>query len=168
MNPFTPPRAMAEAQWAAQSFVFALLISFIAGLPATAWLFGDGGVFAEFMKASAAAQGLSGDEAATSLAIIEAMMPWMFIFGTLFAIGIYGVLAWAQWRYMTWLIPAVWIAWLGYSLLMQIASPYGQVEHPPVPLWISVCGWAGASLATLIAVSSLHGAIVLRRLRRLP
>lgn len=170
MNPLMKPRGMAEAQWAAQSMAFALVISFLGGLPGSIWLVLTPGWFTDVMVAQQGANGLSAEEFETMTPFFDTVMPIAFIFGIVFTAVIYAVLAWVQWRQMTRWIPIVWLAFAAYGgTMMLVRRATGPAEVIQIgPGWMSSLSLACSIMATIIAVASLRGAIMLHRLKREP
>lgn len=170
MNPLMKPRGMAEAQWAAQSMVFAIVISFLGGVPGSIWLVLTPGWFTDVMVAQQGADGLSAGEFASMTQFFEAFMPIAFLVSFLVTLMVYSVLAWVQWRQMTRWIPVVWLAFAAYGwamMLVRWATGPAQVIQIGPP-WMSNLSLACSVAATIIAVASLRGAIMLHRLRREP
>ncbi|MGV3578966.1 hypothetical protein [Brevundimonas sp.] len=169
-NPLMTPRAMAEAQWAAQSMVFALAISFFGGLPGSLWLILNPGWFTETLVAQQGAGGLTQEDLALTEPFFRSFMPILFGFGMLISAVVYGVLAWVQWRHMTRWIPVVWLCFVGYGLAMGLIQRLSGVAPvisvgPPWMFWLSL---ACSVVATVIAIAAARGAFMLHRLRREP
>lgn len=173
MNPFMKPRGMAEAQWAAQSFVFVVVFSFLGGLPVSIWMALDPSWFEDLLRQQYEAQGLPPADIEMATALFGYIMPASMIFGVLVWAAVLSVLAWVQWRKMTRVIPGLWLGYTAYSLLMGLAfrisgySPSGW-QMPDYPMGVLVISWAGTALAVVVAISSLRGAMMLHRLRREP
>ncbi len=170
VNPLMHPRGMAEAQWAAQSMVFAFTISFLGGLPGSIWLVSTPGWFVDVMVSQQGADGLSAEEFASMTAFFEAIMPIAFIVSILMTAIVYAVLSWVQWRQMTRWVPVVWLAFAAYGWTMMLVRwATGSAEVIQIgPGWMSSLSLACSIMATIIAVASLRGAIMLHRLKREP
>lgn len=162
-NPFTPPRGMAEAQRAARVGAVALAIGAVqgvAGLP----------VMSEEMAESTNLATQVRGGATADQALVEGMMaaitPIMIAAVVAFSI-LYLVLAVVQWRRMTWVIPAIMLALLGYTLLSAVSAfvmlgpAMGQLLSV-----MTVVHW-GFMLATgLVYVAALRGGRMLEQLKR--
>ncbi|WP_428149993.1 hypothetical protein [Brevundimonas sp.] len=170
MNPLMKPRGMAEAQWAAQSMAFALVVSFLGGLPASIWLVKNPGWFTDIVTAQQGVSGLSEAQIASMTPYFEASIPMMFTFSILVTAAVYAVLAWVQWRQMTRWIPIVWLALAAYGgMMMIVRRATGVADLIQIgPGWMYGLSLACSIAATIIAVASLRGATMLYRLRREP
>lgn len=173
MNPLMKPRGMAEAQWAAQSFAFALVISFCVSIPGSIWLASNPTWMGDLLRQQYEAQGLPAEEVEMATALLGYIMPVSMMVGIIFMGALMGVLAWVQWRKMTRAIPAIWLAYTAYGVVMSIAgqalgySPVGVVP-PLFPTWITAVSSLGTAVVILVGIASLRGAIMLHRLRREP
>ena len=169
MNPLMKPRGMAEAQWAAQTMAFALALSFLGGIPGSVWLAMNPGWFIDVGMQQGA-----GDPSAENFEAIrpflETLMPIGFAVSFAVTGVFYAVLAWVQWRQMTRWIPIVWLAFFTYGLMMMLVQR--GTGAPQViqigPAWMWGLSQACSVAATVIALASLRGAIMLHRLRREP
>lgn len=117
-NPFTPPRGMAEAQRAARVGAVALVISAVQGLASIPQM---SGTMARSMDLMTQDGGMPAESQAFTEAVLVAMAPMMVVGMVAFSI-LYLVLAVVQWRKMTWVIPAIMLAFLGYSLLSALSG----------------------------------------------
>ena len=117
-NPFTPPRGMIEAQRAARVGAVALVIGAVQGLASIPFMSGAMDRSMDLMTQGA---DMPAESQAFSEAMITAMAPMMVIGVVAFSI-LYLVLAVVQWRKMTWVIPAIMLAFLGYSLLSALSG----------------------------------------------
>ncbi|MNQ99615.1 hypothetical protein D3C85_1153580 [compost metagenome] len=117
-NPFMPPRGMVEAQRAARVGAVALGISVVQVLAAVPLMPAR---MAQVIKMMAQGTDIPAGNQAFTEAIIVAMTPMMMIGALAFSI-FYLVLAVVQWRKMTWVIPAVMLAFVGYGLLSALGG----------------------------------------------
>ena len=161
---------MAEAQWAAQSMVFAFVVSFLGGLPGSIWLVLTPGWFMESMATLQTTSELSAHDIETAKPLLEMLMRVGVLIGLLITGVVYAILAWVQWRRMTRWIPAVWLAFAAYGwAMMLVRRVSGPVEIIQIgPLWMPALAQACSIVATIIVIASLRGAIMLHRLRREP
>lgn len=170
INPLMKPRGMAEAQWAAQSMVIALALSFLGSLPGAIWMGLNPGWFMAAMPATQPTTDLSAEDIESVKPVLDMLMTVSVAIGVLITAAVYGLLASVQWRRMTRWIPAVWIAFAAYGwtmkLVRQVSGPVEIIQIGPV--WMPLLGQACAVAATVIAIASLRGAIMLHRLRREP
>ena len=119
-NPFTPPRGMAEAQRAARVGAVALgigVVQLFVGLlamPKTEAL-------AQVLAAQQKGQVMTAQQVAIQDAIVG-MMPMFTLAITLVFSVVYVVLAVAQWRRMTWVIPTIMLAFMAYGVLGGVGA----------------------------------------------
>lgn len=170
INPLMKPRAMAEAQWAAQTMVFALALSFIGGIPASVWMAINPGWIIDMVLSQPETGGLSVEEAQAVRPLFDMIMPAGLAVSSLVLIIVYGVLASLQWRNMTRWIPIVWLAFTAYGLLTALARHVTKqaVVIEIGPSWMLIFSYICSAIATVIAISALRGALLLHRLRREP
>lgn len=162
-NPFTPPRGMAEAQRAARVGAVALAISAVQGVAGLPMMSEE---MAQSTNLATQVRGGSTADQALVEGMMTAMAPVMMAAVVAFSI-LYLVLAVVQWRRMTWVIPAIMLALLGYNLLgavnafVMLGPAMGQLLS-----LISVVQW-GLMLATgLVYVAALRGGRMLEQLKR--
>lgn len=170
MNPLMTPRAMAEAQWAGQSLIFAYIISFVGSLPLSIWMIQNPSAVIDLMMAQQSSSGLSDADLATMRPMFDLIVPASFIVGLVTTPIIYGVLGWVQWRYVTRWIPVVWVVLAVYGwgmLLIQTFGGQSPLAHLG-PVWMIGVTQAASVLATIIAMAAAQGAIILHRLRQQP
>ena len=162
-NPFTPPRGMAEAQRAARVGAVALVIGAVQGLAAVPLMPGQ-------MARSRDLMVLGGDIPAESQAFTEAMLvamaPMMVVGMVAFAI-LYLVLAVVQWRKMTWVIPAIMLAFLGYSLLSALGGLV-MLGGAAAKLYtvVTVVQWIIMVVTAFVYVAAFRGGRMLDQLKR--
>ena len=113
---------------------------------------------------------LSAEDIETMKPLFDLLMTGGIVFGVVFTGVVYAVLAWVQWRQMTRWIPTVWIAFAAYGWTMMLVRRLsGAVEVIDIgPYWMPILGQACSLVATVIAIASLRGAIMLHRLKREP
>lgn len=165
MNPLHKPADRGEAERSARSMSIGLMLSLIASMPSTLWMF-QGGNMAKMMREQYATMGLTANEIAMQQALMDVVMPYALGFGVLLSVVVYGALAFAQWRYMTRAIPIIMLGLSLYGLISSIGLQLlGAVPVPDIPVWLNVFTWAAAIVTVVIYVASLQGAIMLHRLR---
>ena len=162
-NPMIPPRGMAEAQRSARVGAAALVIGAVqgpAGLP----------TLSDKMEQSAALMMQGGAVPAQDQAMFEGVMTAMtpvMIGGVLVLSAVYLVLAVVQWRKMTWLIPALMLAFLAYSLLSMVngfallGEEAGQLYGP-----VAVVQWIIMLATGFLYAAAVRGGLMLSRLKR--
>ncbi|RSB47572.1 MULTISPECIES: hypothetical protein [Brevundimonas] len=98
--------------------------------------------------------------------VMTAMTPVM-IGGVLVLSAVYPVLAVVQWRKMTWLIPALMLALLAYSLLSMVngfallGEEAGQLYGP-----LAVVQWIIMLATGFLYAAAVRGGLMLSRLKR--
>ncbi|AYG93794.1 hypothetical protein D8I30_00325 [Brevundimonas naejangsanensis] len=163
-NPFTPPRGMAEAQRAARAGAVALAIGAIQSLAILPLMPERMTQSTDLMMQQGA--GLAAEDQAFIEAAMAAMTPMMMIGVVVFSI-LYLVLAVVQWRRMTWVIPAVMLGLLAYSLLSALSGvamlgeKAGQFYTP-----LAVVQWVVMLATGLVHVAALRGGRMLEQLKR--
>lgn len=162
-NPMTPPRGMAEAQRSARVGAAALVIGAVQGLAGLPTL-------SDKMEQSAALMMQGGAVPAQDRAMFEGVMTAMtpvMIGGVLVLSAVYLVLAVVQWRKMTWLIPALMLAFLAYSLLSMVngfallGEEAGQLYGP-----VAVVQWIIMLATGFLYAAAVRGGLMLSRLKR--
>lgn len=162
-NPFTPPRGMAEAQRTARVGAVALVIGAVQGLAAVPLMPGQMARTRDLMIQGTEMP--AGGQAFTD-ALLTAMAPMMVIGIAAFSV-VYLVLAVVQWRKMTWVIPAVMLAFLGYSLLSAL-SGFVMLGAMAAKMYtpVTFVQW-GIMLVTAFAnVAAFRGGRMLDQLKR--
>lgn len=165
-NPLTEPRGMAEAQRAARMGGLALLIEAVAGSVGLYWRWQNPSQFQEYLAEALRAQNLP----AAQLAVQEAMLPYMLTMTTVFEailLGLYVVLAWVQWRWMTRAIPIIFLVLIAFTMASGALMLAIQGSAPPEiwPLAISVLTWASRLTFIALMIAALKGSVALHRLR---
>lgn len=162
-NPFTPPRGMAEAQRAARVGAVALGIGAVQGLATVPLLPGRMALVRDMM-----AQGtdIPAESRAFTEALFMAMAPMMMIGVVAFSI-LYLVLAVVQWRKMTWVIPAIMLAFLGYSLLSAL-SGFVMLGGGAAKLYsgVTVVQWIIMVATAFMHAAAFRGGRMLEKLKR--
>lgn len=162
-NPFAPPRGMAEAQRSARLGAVALVVSTVQGV-ASLPLMSDRLV--QSMAVAGQAQGGSAADQTMMEGVMTVLAPIMMITTISVAI-VFLVLAVVQWRWMTWAIPAIMLAFLGYGLLSRVI---GLVMMGPVMAqWltpVSVALQIISLLMGLVYVAAYRGGRMLEQLKR--
>lgn len=162
-NPMTPPRGMAEAQRSARVGAAALVIGAVQGLAGLPTM-------SDKMEQSAALMMQGGAVPASDQAMFEGVMTAMtpvMIGGVLVLSAVYLVLAVVQWRKMTWLIPALMLAFLAYSLLSMVngfallGEEAGQLYGP-----VAVVQWIIMLATGFLYAAAVRGGLMLSRLKR--
>jgi len=162
-NPMTPPRGMAEAQRSARVGAAALVIGAVQGLAGLPTM-------SDKMEQSAALMMQGGAVPAQDQAMFEGVMTAMtpvMIGGVLVLSAVYLVLAVVQWRKMTWLIPALMLALLAYSLLSMVngfallGEEAGQLYGP-----VAVVQWIIMLATGFLYAAAVRGGLMLSRLKR--
>jgi hypothetical protein len=162
-NPMIPPRGMAEAQRSARVGAAALVIGAVQGLAGLPTL-------SDKMEQSAALMMQGGAVPAQDQAMFEGVMTAMtpvMIGGVLVLSAVYLVLAVVQWRKMTWLIPALMLAFLAYSLLSMVngfallGEEAGQLYGP-----LAVVQWIIMLATGFLYAAAVRGGLMLSRLKR--
>jgi len=162
-NPFAPPRGMAEAQRSARAGAVALAVSAVqsaASLP----MMSD--KLAQSMTEVTQAQGGSAADQAMMEGVMTVLAPTMIAMMAAFSI-LYLVLAVVQWRKATWVIPAIMLALLGYSLLslvggfLTMGSVMSELQSP-----FSVVLWLVQLAMGLVYVAAFRGGRMLDQLKR--
>ncbi|MGE7197765.1 hypothetical protein [Brevundimonas naejangsanensis] len=162
-NPMTPPRGMAEAQRSARVGAAALVIGAVQGLAGLPTM-------SDKMEQSAALMMQEGAVPAHDQAMFEGVMTAMtpvMIGGVLVLSAVYLVLAVVQWRKMTWLIPALMLAFLAYSLLSLVngfallGEEVGQLYGP-----VAVMQWIIMLATGFLYAAAVRGGLMLSRLKR--
>lgn len=165
INPFAEPRGMAEAQRAARALWVGLLVSGVPGVFATVWMI-DSDYLSDLIAAQNRVAGLDAEAVAMQQAMMDTIMPFAFGAGIVFTVVLYGVLGWAQWRYMTRAIPIVLLALAAYAaisnVVIRVAPAYAV---PEMPLGLTLATWAAFAVSTGMYVASLKGAAFLHRLK---
>ena len=161
--PMIPPRGMAEAQRSARVGAAALVIGAVQGLAGLPTL-------SDKMEQSAALMMQGGAVPAQDQAMFEGVMTAMtpvMIGGVLVLSAVYLVLAVVQWRKMTWLIPALMLAFLAYSLLSMVngfallGEEAGQLYGP-----LAVVQWIIMLATGFLYAAAVRGGLMLSRLKR--
>ena len=162
-NPFTPPRGMAEAQRAARVGAMALVIGAVQGLAAVPLMPGQMARTRDLMLQGTDVPAVS---QAFTEALLTAMAPMMVISVVVFSI-LYLVLAVVQWRKMTWVIPAIMLAFLGYSLLSAL-SGFVMLGGGAAKLYTGVTfvQWIIMVATAFVYVAALRGGRMLEQLKR--
>ncbi len=144
-NPFNRPRAMAEAQRAARTASFALILSAASSL------------------ASAGLMAMHPEWMAT-------IMPWAMVGGMVVTVAICLVLAWVQWKFMTRAIPIILLILIAYSAVTGLVGLSTGQYHGMAPgfVTISVLTWAIQLVCGVLYVAALRGALVLHHLKQEP
>ncbi|MBD7940661.1 hypothetical protein [Brevundimonas guildfordensis] len=162
-NPMIPPRGMAEAQRSARVGAAALVIGAVQGLAGLPTL-------SDKMEQSAALMMQGGAVPAQDQAMFEGVMTAMtpvMIGGVVVLSAVYLVLAVVQWRKMTWLIPALMLAFLAYSLLSMVngfallGEEAGQLYGP-----LAVVQWIIMLATGFLYAAAVRGGLMLSRLKR--
>jgi len=162
-NPMTPPRGMAEAQRSARVGAAALVIGAVQGLAGLPTM-------SDKMEQSAALMMQGGAVPAQDQAMFEGVMTAMtpvMIGGVLVLSAVYLVLAVVQWRKMTWLIPALMLALLAYSLISVVngfallGDKAGQLYGP-----VAVVQWIIMLATGFLYAAAVRGGLMLSRLKR--
>lgn len=162
-NPMIPPRGMAEAQRSARVGAAALVIGAVQGLAGLPTL-------SDKMEQSAALMMQGGAVPAQDQAMFEGVMTAMtpvMIGGVLVLSAVYLVLAVVQWRKMTWLIPALMLALLAYSLISVVngfallGDKAGQLYGP-----LAVVQWIIMLATGFLYAAAVRGGLMLSRLKR--
>ena len=162
-NPMIPPRGMAEAQRSARVGAAALVIGAVQGLAGLPTM-------SDKMEQSAALMMQGGAVPAQDQAMFEGVMTAMtpvMIGGVLVLSAVYPVLAVVQWRKMTWLIPALMLALLAYSLLSMVngfallGEEAGQLYGP-----LAVVQWIIMLATGFLYAAAVRGGLMLSRLKR--
>ncbi|MGH7019336.1 MAG: hypothetical protein ACREEY_05625 [Brevundimonas sp.] len=162
-NPFTPPRGMVEAQRAARVGAVALVIGAVQGLAAVPLMPGHIARTRDLMMQGA---GIPDESQAFTEALLTAMAPMMLIGVVAFSI-LYLVLAVVQWRKMTWVIPAIMLAFLGYSLLSAFGG-FVMLGGAAMQLYtaVTVVQWAIMIATAFGYVAAFRGGRMLEQLKR--
>ena len=162
-NPFTPPRGMAEAQRAARVGAMALVIGAVQGLAAVPLMPGQMARTRDLMLQGTDVP--AGSQAFTE-ALLTAMAPMMVISVVVFSI-LYLVLAVVQWRKMTWVIPAIMLAFLGYSLL-SVFSGFVMLGAATAKLYTAVTfvQWAIMIVTAFMYAAAFRGGRMFEKLKR--
>lgn len=162
-NPFIPPRGMAEAQRAARVAAVALAVGAVqslAGLP----------TLSQKMAQSSALMMQGGAIPAGDQAMVEGVMTAMtpFVTGSVIVMaGVSVILAVVPWRKMTWVIPALMLAVLAYSMigmvngLALLGDKAGQMYGP-----LAVVQWIIMLATGFLYAAALRGGLMLSRLKR--
>lgn len=162
-NPMIPPRGMAEAQRSARVGAAALVIGAVQGLAGLPTM-------SDKMEQSAALMMQGGAVPASDQAMFEGVMIAMtpvMIGGVLVVSAVYLVLAVVQWRKMTWLIPALMLALLAYSLISVVngfallGDKAGQLYGP-----VAVVQWIIMLATGFLYAAAVRGGLMLSRLKR--
>ena len=162
-NPMIPPRGMAEAQRSARVGAAALVIGAVQGLAGLPTM-------SDKMEQSAALMMQGGAVPAQDQAMFEGVMTAMtpvMIGGVLVLSAVYLVLAVVQWRKMTWLIPALMLALLAYSLISVVngfallGEKAGQLYGP-----LAVVQWIIMLATGFLYAAAVRGGLMLSRLKR--
>jgi len=162
-NPMIPPRGMAEAQRSARVGAAALVIGAVQGLAGLPTM-------SDKMEQSAALMMQGGAVPAQDQAMFEGVMTAMtpvMIGGVLVLSAVYLVLAVVQWRKMTWLIPALMLALLAYSLVSVVngfallGDKAGQLYGP-----LAVVQWIIMLATGFLYAAAVRGGLMLSRLKR--
>jgi len=162
-NPMIPPRGMAEAQRSARVGAAALVIGAVQGLAGLPTL-------SDKMEQSAALMMQGGAVPVQDQEMFEGVMTAMtpvMIGGVLVLSAVYLVLAVVQWRKMTWLIPALMLALLAYSLISVVngfallGDKAGQLYGP-----VAVVQWIIMLATGFLYAAAVRGGLMLSRLKR--
>ena len=163
-NPFTPPRGMIEAQRAARVGAVALgmgVLQLLVGLLSMPKA-------ADLTRVLLEKQGQAVTE--TQLALQEAivgMMPMAtLVFTLVFAVG-YVVLAVVQWRRLTWVIPAIMLAFIGYGILSGFGAllQFGAVIEWEFA-YSSALMWLVNLVTIALYAAAFRGGRMLEKLKR--
>ena len=162
-NPFTPPRGMAEAQRATRVGAVALGISAVQGLAAVPLMPGR---MAQVTDMMAQGTDIPAKSQAFTEALFMSMAPMMMIGVVAFSI-LYLVLAVVQWRKMTWVIPAVMLAVLSYSLLSAL-SGFVMLGGAAAKLYsgVTIVQWIIMVATAFMHAASFRGGRMLDQLKR--
>lgn len=169
-NPFNRPRAMAEAQRAARTACFGLIVSAVSSL-ASAGLMAMHPEWMETIMANQYARmGMSGEVQQTQQAMMATIMPWAMVGGMVVTVAICLILAWAQWKYMTRAIPIILLVLIGYSAVTALVGlSTGQYQGVAIGLVaMTVLSWAVQLACGVLYVAATRGALVLHRLKQEP
>lgn len=162
-NPFTPPRGMAEAQRSARVGAVALAVSAVQGV-ASLPMMSD--MLTQSMTEVTQAQGGSTADQTMMEGVMTVLTPIMIAMMAALSI-LYLVLAVVQWRKATWVIPAIMLALLGYSLLnlvggfLTMGSVISELQSP-----FSVVLWLVQLAMGLVYVAAFRGGRMLDQLKR--
>lgn len=162
-NPFTPPRGMAEAQRAARVGAVALGVSAVQGLTAVPLMPGR---MAQARDLMVQGTDVPAESQALTEALFMAMAPMMMIGVVAFSI-LYLVLAVVQWRKMTWVIPAIMLAVLGYSLLSAVGG-FVMLGGGMAKMYsgVTVVQWIIMVATAFMLVAAFRGGRLLDQLKR--
>ena len=161
-NPFTPPRGMAEAQRAARVGAVALVIGAVQGLISIPQL---PSIMAQSMDLVMLDAGASAEDQAFTQALMGAMIPMMVIGVAAFSI-LYLVLAVVQWRRMTWVIPTIMLALLGYNLLSALGGLVSFAGMAGLFSALAVFQWIIMLATGLLYAAAFRGGRMLEKLKR--
>ncbi len=164
-NPTTPPRAMIEAQRSARVGAFALAVG---ALQQVVFLIlrPDRGVTEVAIALQMEAQDMPPIEAEMAGVVTD----WVMIATTVVSVGfaiLCLVLAVVQWRKMTWLIPALMLALLAYSLVSVVngfallGENAGQLYGP-----LAIVQWIIMLATGFLYAAAVRGGLMLSRLQR--
>lgn len=163
-NPFTPPLAMVEAQRAARVGAVALaigVVQLVVGLlnmPKAADL--------TRVLLEKQGQAVTGTQLAIQDAIVG-MIPMVTIVSTLVFAVVYVILAVVQWRRMTWVIPGIMLAFMGYGML----SGFGALLQFGASIkwefaYFSALMWLVNLALIAMYVAAFRGGRMLEKLKR--
>jgi len=162
-NPFAPLRGMAEAQRSARAGAVALAVSAVQSVASLPMMSDK---LAQSMTEVTKAQGGSAADQAMMEGVMTVLAPTMMI-TTISVAVVFLVLAVLQWRWMTWAIPAIMLALLGYGLLSRVI---GLVMMGPVMAqWLTPVSFALQIinlLMGLVYVAAYRGGRMLDQLKR--
>ncbi|SJM51415.1 hypothetical protein FM111_02865 [Brevundimonas diminuta 3F5N] len=162
-NPFTPPRGMAEAQRAARVGAAALAVGAVQGLAGLPTVSEKMGQSAALMMEGGA---VPPSDQAMFEGVMTAMAPVM-VGGVVVMSAVYLVLAVVQWRKMTWVIPALMLALLAYSLVSVVngfallGENAGQLYGP-----LAIVQWIIMLATGFLYAAAVRGGLMLSRLKR--
>lgn len=169
-NPFNRPRAMAEAQRAARTASFALILSAASSLASAGLMAMHPEWMATIMANQYARMGMSDEMQQAQQTMMATIMPWAMVGGLVVTVAICLVLAWVQWKFMTRAIPIILLILMGYTAVTGLVGLSTGQYHGMAPGFVtmSVLSWAVQLVCGVLYVAALRGALVLHRLKQEP
>lgn len=164
-NPFTPPRGMIEAQRAARVGTIALGIG-VGQLFVGLFTMPKAEALTQMLAVQQQGEALSEQQLAIQGAIVGMMPVFTFVAMLVFSV-VYVVLAVVQWRRMTWVIPTIMLAFMGYGILSGFGAllKIGSLIEFEFA-FVSALMWL-VNLATIaMYVAAFRGGRVLEKLKR--
>lgn len=164
-NPFTLPRGMIEAQRAARVGAVALGIG-VDQLFVGLFTMPKAEALAQVLAAQQHGQAMSEQQLAIQDAIVGMMPAFTFVIMLVFSV-VYVVLAVVQWRRMTWVIPTIMLAFMGYGILSGLGALLKSGSLIEFEFaFVSALMWL-VNLATIaIYVAAFRGGRMLDQLKR--